>query len=183
MRKISCQLCRWGNRQIFFCSANANCLHDYFLALSLFLRCIKHHHESSVANICKMWETVRWTGLPLSCLLWLWSFFILLQLSFDVCSIYFFRFAYIVFPDKETAATVLSEKQGADLEGNALYLDYTGSKSSFKPRERSFNDSYGSRDGGDRRKSTGVCFVVTLHRNAWWERTPLSLTICILYRL
>ena len=81
---------------------------------------------------------------------------ILLQLSFDVCSIFFFRFAYIVFPDKETAATVLSEKQGADLEGNALYLDYTGSKSSFKPRERSFNDSYGSRDGGDRRKSTGV---------------------------
>nr|KAG5710178.1 hypothetical protein BaRGS_006697 [Batillaria attramentaria] len=67
-------------------------------------------------------------------------------------------FAYIVFPDAETAESVLSEKQGADLEGNALYLDHTGSKSSFKPRER---DSFGGRGGGrggfggDRAKSTG----------------------------
>ncbi|XP_070185754.1 nucleolin-like isoform X9 [Littorina saxatilis] len=65
-------------------------------------------------------------------------------------------FAYVVFPDKATADSVLADKQGADLEGNALYLDHTGQKSSFKPRERSFNDNYGSRGGGgDRSKSTG----------------------------
>ncbi|KAL8572087.1 hypothetical protein ACOMHN_031044 [Nucella lapillus] len=62
-------------------------------------------------------------------------------------------FAYVVFPDADTAEKVMGEKQGADLEGNALYLDHTGAKSSFKPRERSFND--GGRDGGDRRKSSG----------------------------
>ena len=78
------------------------------------------------------------------------------------------RFAYVVFSDTETAEKVMTDKQGADLEGNALFLDYTGSRSSFKPRDRSFGDrsfgnrSFGNRsfndsqDGGEQRKSQGL---------------------------
>lgn len=66
-------------------------------------------------------------------------------------------FAYVMFADAETAESVLAEKQGAELEGNSLYLDHTGAKSSAKPRgDRSFNDSFGGRGGGgDRRKPQG----------------------------
>ena len=77
----------------------------------------------------------------------------------NVCIVVVFlpRFAYVEFPDSETAEKVMKEKQGADLEGNTLFLDYTGSKSSFKSRDRSSggNRSF-SRDGGDRRKSQGL---------------------------
>lgn len=77
-------------------------------------------------------------------------------LNIDIASICFsmcFRFAYIVFADSETADSVLSDKQGADLEGNALYLDRTGSKSSFTPRDRQSRDSFGGRGDGARKPS------------------------------
>ena len=38
-------------------SYSASCLRDYFLVIvsvRLLLRCIKHHHEPSVVNTCKM---------------------------------------------------------------------------------------------------------------------------------
>ncbi|KAJ8318182.1 hypothetical protein KUTeg_003273 [Tegillarca granosa] len=54
-------------------------------------------------------------------------------------------FAYIVFKDKSKVEEVMNDKQGADFDGSALYLDFSGKKSKFQ--------SPGF--GGDKRKSTG----------------------------
>ena len=77
------------------------------------------------------------------------------------------RFAFIQFSDTDSATGQMSEKQGAELEGQSLYIDYTGAKSSFKPKDRSFgsdrsfgNSSFGSSGGGrGGSKATGMFFL------------------------
>lgn len=67
----------------------------------------------------------------------------------------------------------MSEKQGAELNGSSLYLDYMGAKSSFKKQQRGGqggrgNDRRGGRGGfgGDRQSNSGkICgasFFTTL---------------------
>lgn len=69
-------------------------------------------------------------------------------------------FAYIVFEDASKVEEVMTDKQGADFDGSALYLDYSGKKKSFQ-----------SPGFGDRKKSTGeagktkVLFVKNLSFN------------------
>ncbi|XP_021348052.1 nucleolin-like isoform X1 [Mizuhopecten yessoensis] len=62
-------------------------------------------------------------------------------------------FAYVVFSSADEVATALSEKQGAELEGNALFLDKAGSKP--KP-------TFGSPGGTEDGEKSKVLFVKNL---------------------
>ncbi|KAK0051114.1 nucleolin [Biomphalaria pfeifferi] len=90
-------------------------------------------------------------------------------------------FAFIEFPDVDSLEAAMSEKQGVELNGNSLYLDYTGSKSNFnkqrgggQQRGGRGNDRRGGRGGfggGDRKSNSGlrgeskVLFVKNLSYN------------------
>lgn len=64
--------------------------------------------------------------------------------------LFYCRFAYIVFEDASEVESALKEKQGGELDGNALYLDHAASKTPFKsPR------GGGNFGGGRDRKSFG----------------------------
>ncbi|XP_063445969.1 nucleolin-like isoform X1 [Mytilus trossulus] len=53
-------------------------------------------------------------------------------------------FAYIVFKDPSEVESALKDKQGSELDGNALYLDHSGSKKTFQsPAGGNFGGSSG----------------------------------------
>ncbi|BFZ03621.1 hypothetical protein BsWGS_06659 [Bradybaena similaris] len=67
-------------------------------------------------------------------------------------------FGFVEFADKESLEAAMSEKQGAELNGSSIYLDYMGAKSSFKKQRGGQggrgNDRRGGRGGfGDGRQS------------------------------
>ena len=49
-----------------------------------------------------------------------------------------FRFAFIEFNTEADVDTAMEEKQGTDLGGRSLFLDYTGSKSKGAKKSGSF---------------------------------------------
>lgn len=53
---------------------------------------------------------------------------------FSIC----FRFAFIEFNSEADVDTAMEEKQGTDLEGKSLFLDYTGSKSKGAKKTNTF---------------------------------------------
>lgn len=91
--------------------------------------------------------------------------FILFKLNKLKIYIYY-SFAFIEFPDVDSLEAAMSEKQGVELNGNSLYLDYTGSKSNFnkqrgggQQRGGRGNDRRGGRGGfggGDRKSNSGL---------------------------
>ncbi|CAG5122213.1 unnamed protein product, partial [Candidula unifasciata] len=68
---------------------------------------------------------------------------------------------FVEFADKQTCEAAMSEKQGADLNGSSIYLDYVGAKSSFKRGGQQGgrgNDRRGGRGGfgGDRQNNSNL---------------------------
>jgi len=57
-------------------------------------------------------------------------------------------FAFIEFADSATMETAMKEKQGAELGGRNIFLDYMGSKSSFKKNDRGGRGGFGDRGRG-----------------------------------
>ena len=50
----------------------------------------------------------------------------------------YFRFAFVEFHTEADVDTAMEEKQGADVGGRSLFLDYTGSKSKGAKKSGSF---------------------------------------------
>ena len=65
----------------------------------------------------------------------------------------------------------MSEKQGVDMNGSSLYLDYMGQKSTFK-------SSRGGQRGGDRRGRGGFDGGDRRHSNSGKSLLPPSL-LCL----